>query len=229
MLRMILLAITLATIDVWAAQIEEVNPAEVRPTQAVVGYLWIQRKYEKFAGLSAKDLKKLLKEDPAPAIRGPGEQLFILDNHHEFYTLLELGTATAYVDVIADYSRMSWSTFYGRLEREGRVYLGDENGELTFTAETLPKRIAELRNDPYRALASFVRRADGFDKTGDTHIEFEWANYFRRYITLRMIQSDLEAAIRRGVELSFNSEAAGLPGFKGKKPKLKCEGRLKNS
>lgn len=223
---MFLLAILVALPQAWAGQIEEVNPAKVYPTQAVVGYLWVERKYEKFADLSAKELKKVLRDDPAPAIRGPGGRLYILDNHHEFYTLLELGFTTAYVQVVADYSNMTLATFFKRMEREDRVYLGDSNGRMTFTAATLPERVAELGDDPYRALASFVRRKGGFDKVKGTHLEFEWAAFFRHHITLRMIQMDLGSAIERGVELALSPEAADLSGFKGKKPKIYCERRL---
>lgn len=176
-----------------------VNPGEVRPTQGVVGFRWVGRKVDKFEDMKSKELDRTLTNDPAPAVRGPDGTIYILDNHHEFYALVELGIRQAYVRVIDDLSHLSWEQFYKTMLQRSWFYLGDENGNATFTPETLPTRIALLRDDPFRSLAGFAKKAGAFKRVPRPFYEFDWANEFRKVIPLRLVLEDFDEALKRAI------------------------------
>lgn len=177
----------------------EVDPATVRPTQAVVGFLWVGRKVAKFEHMKSKELERTLAGDPAPAVRGPGGSIYILDNHHEFYALVELGIQRAYVQVIEDLSHLSQEQFNKTMTEREWFYFGDENGQKTVTPEMMPTSLAQLRDDAYRSLAGFAKKAGAFKRVPKPFYEFDWANEFRTVIPLRLVLEDFDEALKRAI------------------------------
>ncbi len=199
----------------WAGDIYAVNPADMRPTQGVVGFKWVAKKVEKFGDMPSKELRKNLEENPAPAVFGPDDSIFILDKHHEFTALVELKIKKAYIEVLADFSKLTWIEFNKRMIRRKWLYFGDRRGAMTYRLKTLPESVNDLRNDPYRALASFLRKAGGFEKTGIPHAEFQWANALRKRIPISMIQEDFDTALAMALDFAESYEARDLPGYLG--------------
>lgn len=172
-----------------------VAPSEVAPTQAVIGYRWALTKVERFSRMSKRELDETLKDDPAPAVLGPDGRFYILDNHHEFFALIELGVSRAYIRVVEDYSKRSFADFYRLMLEKNWLYLGDDKGDLSYTPESMPKYVAQLGDDVYRSIAGFVRKMGGFKKDKSPHSEFRWAARFRKIITLRAALADFDASI----------------------------------
>jgi hypothetical protein len=75
----------------------------------------------------------------------------------------------------------------------------------------LPKSLLDLPDDPYRSLASAVRKKGGFAKVeGDPFFtEFRWANFFRE----RMNIGDWSDSVSHASKLARSSAAGRLPGF----------------
>ena len=212
----------------WAGDIYEVNPADMRPTQGVVGFKWVAKKVEKFNDMASKELHKNLEENPAPAVFGPDDSIFILDKHHEFTALVELNIRKAFIEVIADFSKLTWIEFNKRMIKRKWLYFGDRRGAMTYRLKTLPESVTDLRNDPYRALASFLRKAGGFEKTGIPHAEFQWANALRQRVPLSILQGDPDAALAMALDFAESYESRALPGYNGGEDGdgRYCEGEL---
>jgi hypothetical protein len=83
--------------------------------------------------------------------------------------------------------------------------------------ESLPRDVRGLADDPYRSLAWRVRDKGGYDKNTTPFSEFQWAEFFRKNLTISDINDDFHAAVKQAMDLAESPEAAHLPGYKGKK------------
>jgi len=202
----------------------QVHLGEVRPTQGVIGKDWAEEKCKKFEALSKGELKEYLEEETPPAVMGPKGTVYLLDNHHEFYCLQKLGVKTAWVKIIGDLSEAKSSAELEQMLRERNwIYLGDENGKMTMTLAKMPKTLADLGNDPYRGLASRVRKAGGFEKVKRPHVEFIWANMLRQVIPLDIVLNNPELALQLGLVFAKSAEASRMPGYSGTYKPSDCE------
>ncbi len=78
----------------------------------------------------------------------------------------------------------------------------------------LPKHIDQLRDDPYRSLAGYVRNAGGYEKTPTAFAEFLWADFFRPRVRIGPTRADFEVAVKKALTLAGSKEASKLPGYK---------------
>ncbi|WP_204272841.1 ParB-like protein, partial [Enterobacter hormaechei] len=79
----------------------------------------------------------------------------------------------------------------------------------------LPKSVADLADDPFRSLAGELRRAGGYAKDPTPFAEFLWADFLRRRLKRKLVETDFTAAMREALQLSKTPEAAYLPGWCG--------------
>jgi hypothetical protein len=163
----------------------------------------------------ANKIARFLERKPIPAVRGPGDFLYIIDHHHLSLALWQTQVDHAYVEIVDDLSRLTRERFWARMEDEGRLHPFDEAGR-RIDPERLPSRLTGLRNDPYRDLAWSVREYGGFEKNEAPYSEFFWASFFRSRITLGAVRSDYDWAVSRAIKLARTGEAAALPGYRGK-------------
>lgn len=204
----------------------QVHPLGVGPTQGVAGLSWVENKVRKFSGMNPLQLEKKLREDPAPAIINPRGKILIIDGHHEFRALADMGVQSAYVDIIANFGNWTEAEFVNEIKWLGWYYLCDASGNWVLRPESLPKDVSGLIDDPYRSLASYLRASGGFSKTKIAHAEFIWANALRTRISKDLLESHPLAALKFALEFAESDEAAGLPGYK--RPS-KCETNLRSN
>ena len=72
-----------------------------------------------------------------------------------------------------------------------------------------------LIDDPFRSLAGALRRSGGFAKDTTPFNEFLWANFLRRRIKRKLVETDFAAALKHAVKLARSDEADYLPGWSG--------------
>jgi hypothetical protein len=191
---------------------------ELRPTQLTVGLAEVRLKREHWAQLKSKERKKLLDSHWFPAVRGPGGKHYIVDHHHLGLALHEEGVTEVWVTSLADLSELQGETFWRVMEFHRWAHPFDQRGERRDYSR-IPDQVSELRDDPYRSLAGFVREAGGYAKDAEPYTEFLWADYFRAHIPARNLAGKGEplaaAALARAVELARSPEARYLPGWHG--------------
>lgn len=197
-----------------AAHTQRVWFSQIRPTQAVAGFSEIEYKIKKLAKIAKNpaDLEEYLRDKAAPAVVGPDGFYYIVDRHHELSSMLAFGLRKAYVEVIADFSELSIEEFRKEMLAHQWVYLRDEYGRHVETFETLPKSLSDLRDDPYRALAWFLKRDGYYKKSKIPYSDFEWANALRFVIPRKIVENDFERAYELAEEFAKSKEAQHLPG-----------------
>lgn len=196
-----------------ALETRRVPLQSLRPTQVAVGMravLYKRRKLEK--RIKRKEIGEYIANRFVPTVRGPGKQLYIIDNHHFCLALWQVEIDVVHARILADLSHLRPGAFWSRMEAQGRLYPYDEQGRRV-APENLPKWVDSLRHDPFRDLAWEIREAGGYCKASTPYSEFMWANYFRRHIGIDCLRADRQEAFAKALRLCRKSSAAFLPGF----------------
>lgn len=187
---------------------------ELRPTQMAVGMRAVDAKREKVErrARNNRKLRRFLEDRPIPAVRGPNDDLFIIDHHHLSLALLKSDVEEAFVTVVGDLSHLPRKRFLHKMAGLGLLHAYDGHGRAVPPTK-LPERLDDLRSDPYRDLAWSVRGAGGFAKTGKPYAEFRWADFFRTRIPRSTVRRDFDYAHDRAMWLARSREAARMPGY----------------
>lgn len=191
-----------------------VRLTQLRPTQFTVGYVEVSLKSAEWARMPKKKRKADLESHVFPAVVGPGRAHFIVDHHHLGIALLEEGVKEVPVAVLDDLSWLEPAVFWRTMEFRGWSHPFDRRGRRCDYRD-MPKRLAELADDPYRSLAGLVRRAGGYAKDQLPFVEFLWADFFRPRVAARLIRRQPKRATRLAVRLARSSDARYLPGWSG--------------
>jgi len=187
---------------------------ELRPTQISVGMAEIRAKRKEWAELDKHERRDRLEQHVFPAVVGPKKRCYIVDHHHLSLALMDEGVEEVAVAVLDDLSRLEREIFWRVMEFRAWCHPYDAAGQRRdYTA--IPKCLRDLKDDPYRSLAAFVRNAGGFAKVHQPFAEFLWADYFRSRTSLRSLSSFSKKVVRSGVELAQHRDASYLPGWSG--------------
>lgn len=189
--------------------------SRLRPTQLTVGYAEVELKARQWARLGEQQRKVELERHVFPAVLGPGHEFFIVDHHHLGIALMEAGIQEVLVAVLDDLSWLESSVFWRTMEFRSWSHPYDNRGQRR-DYHDMPRRLTQLKNDPYRSLAGMVRNAGGFAKEQAPFVEFLWADFFRPRIGARMIKKQPHSATRAGLRLARSNEARYLPGWTAK-------------
>ena len=153
-----------------------------------------------------------------PVILGPKEHPYIIDHHHLARALHDEGVENVLVTVVANLKKLDPDTFWFVLDGRNWMHPFDENGKRRGPHD-LPHTVAEMVDDPYRALAGELRRIGGFAKDTTPFSEFLWAGFLRDRIKRSVIEEDFEAALTRAFQLAKSEDADYLPGWCGPVPR----------
>jgi hypothetical protein len=191
-----------------------VKLADLRPTQITVGMRQVALKQKRVEALEhkQKELMDFILERPIRVVLGPGGKIYVIDHHHLGLALIRAGYDTAPVQVDDDFSKLSEENFWKKMQAKKYVHPCDENGTRQ-PLSALPESLIAMKDDPYRALAGFVRDAGGFKKVFTPFAEFKWADYFRKLIPLDVVTKDFDKAVKQAVKLAHEPKAKKLPGY----------------
>ena len=81
--------------------------------------------------------------------------------------------------------------------------------------DDLPHSIEGLVDDPFRSLAGELRRAGGFAKDTTPFSEFLWADFLRRRMERKEVESHFDRALDQAMKLAKSHDADFLPGWCG--------------
>jgi len=188
--------------------------ADLRPTQMTVGFREVNQKRQEWRERSQKHAGEFLGRHMVPAVLGPNLRYYVVDHHHLALALHEENQPDVLVSVLADLSRLSKASFWTYLDNRAWCHPYDADGKRR-GFETIPKRIGDLADDPYRSLAGELRRAGGFAKDTTPFSEFLWADFLRQRVTRKAIGARFATALERALKLAKSDEASYLPGWCG--------------
>jgi hypothetical protein len=186
----------------------------LRPTQMTLGLREVARRRDQIRQLDAAGRKAYVAARAVPCVLGPGKHLYMIDRHHMCRALLDAGLDTANYEVVCDVTGLAEVEFWRFMDLRSWVHPFDQNGNRCAVG-ALPVRIADLADDPYRALAGFLRRGNGFTKADMPFEEFIWADFLRYRIPAGLVQSDFEKASAQALKLARSNAARHLPGWRG--------------
>lgn len=225
-------------------QFYQLRVADLHPTQCGVG---MDEVYARAASMAKKDKDDLLAyliTRPVPIVIGNGGKFHLTDHHHLGRALWEVAqgkndagidenNARVVVEVLYNWNVLKGYNFWKAMHDNRWVYLFDHLGGGPLQPTALPKHVKDLRNDPYRGLAWYVRSHFGYEKSPADFAEFQWAQFFRTRMILdkRVLSSEIEdvdillskmkpedrqALVEEAIHLASTGEAAGLPGYEGR-------------
>ena len=183
----------------------------IRPTQITVGFREVEAKQRRYRAAFAAG-GPAFPRVPVPVILGPGSMLFALDRHHWLCALRAEGVYEVAIRVVDDLSGLDPPSFWRRLDDRGWCHPFGVDGRRR-GYDGIPESLSRLEDDPFRSLASALRRVGGFEKNRMLFSEFEWADYLRRHIDPSRLALDFDGALATAVWLSRRREMRTLPGL----------------
>jgi hypothetical protein len=186
----------------------------LRPTQITVGLLQVKHKRKGVRRLAKRpaELVEFILEHPIRIVLGPAERAYVIDHHHLALALMKEEYETAPMQVEEDFSACSLKEFWKKMQAEKFVHPYDSHGKRK-PLSAIPKELKELKDDPYRSLAGFVRMAGGFAKVETPFAEFLWADYFRARIPRDSVKDHFDKALKKALTLAHGADAKKLPGY----------------
>lgn len=189
----------------------EIALTALHPTQSAVGMMQVEERAMRMKGQI--DSVKYTRKRPVPVVQAPDGRFYLTDSHHLASVLYRIGANKVTAEVIGRFDNPA--TFWQEMEARHWVYLFDPRGK-PITPSALPRRIADMADDPYRALASYAEDAGYFRKTDAYFMEFHWARYFGSRMGWRTVdRMNLLEALQEAERLACLSEAKDLPGYAG--------------
>ena len=188
----------------------------LRPTQQTVGMREVREKRRHWRRV--ENPGAFLGSHLIPVIHGYKERFYLIDHHHLARALHDEGVAEIAITVVADLRRLDKRAFWTFLDNRGWLHPYDADGRRRDWAE-LPRRVADLADDPYRSLAGELRRAGGFAKDTTPFSEFLWADFLRRRIPRKRVETRFASALTEAGKLARSEAANYLPGWCGPVPR----------
>ena len=187
----------------------------IRPTQITCGFSEVKAKESELLA-HIKDhgsAVKFLENHPVPVVAGWKGELYATDHHHLLRACVNIGISHVFTKQIADISHIETEVaFWEHMEKMHYAHPLDHHGERRGFV-MIPHYVEGLKDDPYRSLAGFARRAGAFERTGTPYQEFEFADLFRRNIAAEEIKENFDGALEKAIFLCKSEKASHLPGF----------------
>jgi hypothetical protein len=196
---------------------ELVAITELRPTQITVGMHEVAIKRDRIRAKMAMKGHASPVNRAVPIVVGPDNCYFMIDRHHFVRALYDAGVKEVAVKIVADVSRLRRHHFWPKLDRCGWTHPIDDLGRRQ-AYDHMPASVEMLIDDPFRSLASALRRMGGYRKIEVPFSEFRWADFLRQRIDRTVVEQEFQNAIRLAIGLAAGAEAMHLPGWRGPAP-----------
>lgn len=188
--------------------------ADLRPTQMTVGYREVAEKRRRWREQDPDNRETFLGAHMIPTLLGPKKRHYVIDHHHLSRALEEEGVKDVLVTVVADLHHLEKDAFWTVCDHKSWSHPYDAEG-VRRPFKDIPKAMSELADDPFRSLAGALRRAGGFAKDTTPFSEFLWADFLRRHIKGKYVESDFPGALEEAMGLAKSKDAGYLPGWCG--------------
>lgn len=197
-------------------KLTEIAIDDLHPTQLTLGMEEVEERKKKVAKLSAGELQDLLVKKAVPHVLGPKQRIYMVDHHHFCRVMHDLGHRTVLLGRREkDWSHLDLEKFWKKMEKQLLCWPIDIDGNERPCVK-IPSHVKDLTDNPWRTLARGVR-GEAFKTDDEGHFqEFHWGNYFRSFMTTRLLETDIDLAKKLAVKVSRLDEAQDLPGYLGR-------------
>ena len=194
-----------------------IEVADLRPTQITVGMREVMAKRKRWRETPIKKGEKFLGRHMIPVILGPKHRHYVIDHHHLARALHDEGIKDAPITVIANLAKLDIDEFWNVMDNHSWMHPFNAKGDRRPYTD-IPKSVSGLVDDPFRSLAGELRRQGGFAKDTAPFSEFLWADFLRRRIKRKLVESNFEHALEKAMQLAKSENAGYLPGWCGPVP-----------
>jgi hypothetical protein len=192
--------------------------AKLHPTQITVGMREVEEKRRRWRSAGKKKKKaEFLGKHMIPVVLGPGKRHYVIDHHHLARALHDEGVKDVLVIVVENLSGLDRDAFWFFLDNRSLMHPYDAEGRRR-GYEEIPGSVRDLVDDPFRSMAGELRRVGGFAKETLPFSEFLWADFLRRRMALKVVQSNFTHAMEKALDLAKSVDANYLPGWCGPTP-----------
>ena len=186
---------------------------KLSPTQLTLGLSEVQRRAAKLRDLPPDKLAAVIEEKAIPHVIGPKRRIYMLDHHHLARALWTIGVREAALgEEVADWSELTVKDFWPKMDRERYCWPIDADGNRRPYA-AIPDHIEDLTDNIWRTLARELR-GKAFDDLETPFQEFMWGDYFRTFMSRRLLELDYNSAINLAKRVARLDEAQDLPGYR---------------
>ncbi len=195
---------------------QTVQIADLRPTQLTLGLGAVEKRMAKLVDKTDAELAAYLDDDKrrVPHVIGPSGRIYITDHHHLARALWNLGKREIVLGArLADLSTLDERAFWAEMDQRNLCWPIDVDGFRRPYAD-IPHHIRDLTDNPWRSLARDVRDK-AFADLDTAFQEFMWGEYFRSFMTRRLLETAPDLAASLAIKVSRLSDAQDLPGFLG--------------
>ncbi|MDR3514246.1 MAG: ParB-like protein [Azospirillaceae bacterium] len=190
---------------------------DLRPTQITVGLLEVAEKRKAWQARGDAKGAAFLGEHTVPVILGPHDRYYVIDHHHLARALADEGVKSVLVTVVANLKALEEDAFWFVLDNRSWMHPFDADGKRRAYGD-IPKAIKDLVDDPFRSLAGALRRHGGYAKDNAPFSEFLWADFLRRRLKRKDVETNFAAALVQALTLARSPDAEYLPGWCGPVP-----------
>ena len=187
---------------------------DLRPTQITVGMREVEAKRKSWAAKSDGKGADFLGRHMIPVIVGPKGRPYVIDHHHLALALLREGVESVAITVVADLQRLPPDSFWFVMDSHNWMHPFDDQGRRQ-GYDAIPKLVEGLVDDPYRSLAGELRQVGGYAKDTTPFSEFLWADYLRRTVDRKLVDTQFGEALKQAIQLAKGANADYLPGWCG--------------
>jgi hypothetical protein len=187
---------------------------DLRPTQITVGMREVEAKRKSWKNHPDGKKADFLGKHMIPVVCGPKGHYYVIDHHHLSLALHHEGVKDIAITIVADLRKLSDDAFWIYLDNRSWMHPFDAKGRRCDYA-AIPKKITALVDDPFRSLAGELRRMGGYAKDTTPFSEFLWADFLRRRLKRKLVESDFDEALEKAIKLAKSEEADYLPGWCG--------------
>lgn len=186
--------------------------ADLHPTQITVGFREVAQKRLQLRARLRKAGEGGAPKLAAPVVLAPDGGLYLIDRHHLACAMRQEGVERVRIRQVADFSTIAAKDLWAALEARGWCRPYDADGRRRPFGD-IPPTLDALLNDPFRSLASALRRSGGFTKWAAPFSEFAWADFLRTRIPSHTLAMDFDSALDHAMRLARTSAAQHLPGW----------------
>ncbi|MGE4373975.1 MAG: ParB-like protein [Xanthobacter sp.] len=184
----------------------------LHPTQLTLGMAEVRRRAQATTKLAPGDLKALLLNKSIPHVLGPQGRIYMVDHHHLCRAMLEIGQERVILGKqLVDLSALDQKGFWLEMEARRLCWPIDVNGNRRPYSK-IPAHVRDLTDNPWRTLARSVR-GQAYTNEDTPFQEFKWGDYYRSFMSRRLLECDVVLATELAMKLSQIDEAQDLPGY----------------
>src|SRR5215813_9462530 len=186
----------------------------LRPTQITVGMREVEEKRKRLRKQKPQKIGSFIGHHMIPVVLGPRKRHYVIDHHHLSLALHKEGWRDIFVTVVADLSALEPDAFWNVLDHLNWVYPYDAAGRRRDFA-AIPRSVTGLKDYLFRSLAGELRRAGGFAKDTTPFSEYLWADFLRRKMKRKAVETNFAIALEEALQLAKSVDANFLPGWCG--------------